>query len=158
MALPIYRKRVTRSSGGDFASLVMLLGLGAFMALPMVYVISSAFKPLNELFLFPPRFFVKNPTLDNFKDLAILMSESWVPFSRYLLNTLIITIFGTAGHVLLASLCAFAICKHGSRAAGDLNLIVMSLMFAPSYSSTQLSNYFVVGLGRCLLGDHTSYF
>jgi ABC-type glycerol-3-phosphate transport system permease component len=143
MALPIYRKRVTRSSGGDFASLVMLLGLGAFMALPMVYVISSAFKPLNELFLFPPRFFVKNPTLDNFKDLAILMSESWVPFSRYLLNTLIITIFGTAGHVLLASLCAFAICKHrfpGSRVI--FNLIVMSLMFAPEV--TAVPNYLTI--------------
>lgn len=143
MGLPIYRKRVTRSSGGDFASLLLLLGLGVFMALPMVYVISSAFKPLNELFLFPPRFFVSNPTLDNFKDLAILMAESWVPFSRYLLNTLIITIFGTAGHVLLASLCAFAICKHrfpGSRAI--FNMIVLSLMFAPEV--TAVPNYLTI--------------
>lgn len=143
MGLPIYRKRVTRSSGGDFASLVLLLGLGVFMALPMVYVISSAFKPLNELFLFPPRFFVSNPTLDNFKDLAILMAESWVPFSRYLLNTLIITIFGTAGHVFLASLCAFAICKHrfpGSRAI--FNMIVLSLMFAPEV--TAVPNYLTI--------------
>src|SRR5690554_7718324 len=118
MGLPIYRKRVTRSSGGDFASLLLLLGLGVFMALPMVYVISSAFKPLNELFLFPPRFFVRNPTLDNFKDLAVLMGESWVPVSRYRLYTLLITCLGTAGHVLFASLCAFTLAKHrfpGSR-------------------------------------------
>ena len=119
MQLPIYRKRVTRSPGGDLASLVMLLLLGAFMALPMVYVISGAFKPLNELFLFPPRFFVRNPTLDNFKDLAVLMSESWVPISRYLLNTLIITCLGTAG-LCFASLCAFAISSTVFQDQGDL--------------------------------------
>lgn len=143
MQLPIYRKRVTRSPGGDLAALVLLLLLGSFTALPMVYVVSSAFKPLNELFLFPPRFFVRNPTLDNFKDLAILMSESWVPISRYLLNTLIITSLGTAGHVLLASLCAFALAKHrfpGSRVI--FNLIVVSLMFAPEV--TAIPNYLII--------------
>ncbi len=143
MQLPIYRKRVTRSPGGDLAALVLLLLLGSFTALPMVYVVSSAFKPLNELFLFPPRFFVRNPTLDNFKDLAILMSESWVPISRYLLNTLIITSLGTAGHVLLASLCAFALAKHrfpGSRVI--FNLIVISLMFAPEV--TAIPNYLII--------------
>lgn len=143
MKLPIYRKRVTRSPGGDLAALVILVLLGAFMALPMVYVISSAFKPLNELFLFPPRFFVRNPTLDNFKDLAILMAESWVPMSRYFLNTILITSLGTAGHVLLASLCAFSIAKHrfpGSRAI--FNLIVLSLMFAPEV--TAIPNYLTI--------------
>ena len=143
MQLPIYRKRVTRSPGGDVAALVMLVSLGAFMALPMVYVISSAFKPLNELFLFPPRFFVRNPTLDNFKDLAILMAESWVPMSRYFLNTLLITSLGTAGHVLFASLCAFAIAKHhfpGSRLI--FNLIILSLMFAPEV--TAIPNYLTI--------------
>ncbi|MDI9422306.1 MAG: carbohydrate ABC transporter permease [Bacillota bacterium] len=139
----MYRKRVTRSPGGDLAALVILVLLGAFMALPMVYVISSAFKPLNELFLFPPRFFVRNPTLDNFKDLAILMAESWVPMSRYFLNTILITSLGTAGHVLLASLCAFAIAKHrfpGSKAI--FNLIVLSLMFAPEV--TAIPNYLTI--------------
>ncbi|HHW72301.1 MAG TPA: carbohydrate ABC transporter permease [Firmicutes bacterium] len=143
MQLPIYRKRVTRSPGGDLAALIMLLLLGSFTALPMVYVVSSAFKPLNELFLFPPRFFVRNPTLDNFKDLAVLMSESWVPISRYLLNTLIITCLGTAGHVLFASLCAFALAKHrfpGSRLV--FNLIVISLMFAPEV--TAIPNYLII--------------
>ena len=110
------------------------------MALPMVFVISNAFKPLNELFLFPPQFFVRNPTLNNFRDLLVLMSDSWVPFSRYILNTLFITITGTAGHVIIASMAAYALAKHkfpGSKII--FNTVVLSLMFAPEV--TAIPNY-----------------
>ena len=59
------------------------------MFLPMVYAISQAFKPLDELWMYPPRFFVRNPTLKNFTDLFTLMNDSWVPFSRYIFNTVL---------------------------------------------------------------------
>ena len=73
MAIRIRKKRLSRSTGGDVL-IFFFLGLGAaFMAMPMVYTISQAFKPLNELWLFPPQFFVRNPTLDNFNDLLVLM-------------------------------------------------------------------------------------
>lgn len=61
--------------------LIIVLGIVAvFMALPLVYSIMNAFKPLDELFLFPPRLFVRRPTLKNFSDLFYLMSNSFVPF------------------------------------------------------------------------------
>ena len=104
-----HTKRVSRSLFGNIQVVAILLIMGAFMALPMIYAICNAFKPLDELFVFPPRFLVRNPTWDNFRDLFKLVSNSWVPFSRYLLNTLFITVVGTTGQVFLASLAAYAL-------------------------------------------------
>lgn len=131
MSFRIHRKRVTRSFGGDMVIFVVLLAGAAFSALPLIYIVSNAFKPLNELFLFPPQFFVRNPTLDNFKDLLIIMADSWIPFSRYLFNTLFITIVGTGGHVIFASMAAFVLSKHQFRGRKlFFTLVVFSLMFS----------------------------
>ncbi|MCG8513316.1 MAG: carbohydrate ABC transporter permease [Halanaerobiales bacterium] len=131
MNFRIHRKRVTRSFGGDMVIFVVLLAGAAFSALPLIYIVSNAFKPLNELFLFPPQFFVRNPTLDNFKDLLIIMADSWIPFSRYLFNTIFITIVGTGGHVIFASMAAFVLSKHQFRGRKlFFTLVVFSLMFS----------------------------
>ena len=133
-------KRISRSPGGDAFIFTLLFMGAAFMALPMFFVISNAFKPLNELFLFPPKLFVRNPTLNNFKDLFVLISSSWIPFSRYVFNTLFITTAGTLGHVILASMAAYALAKHkfpGSKLI--FTTVVLSLMFAPEV--TAIPNY-----------------
>ena len=136
-------KRLNRSLGGDVANIVILVIFGSFMVLPMIYAISNAFKPLDEIFMFPPRFFVRNPTTDNFRDLFLLMAQSWVPFSRYIFNTLFTTAAGTAGHVVIASMAAFALEKHkfpGSKLF--FNIVVTSLMFSPVV--TAIPNYLVM--------------
>ena len=71
---------LNRSVGGDAGITFLLVILGAFMFLPMLYVIMQSLKPLDELWMFPPRFYVVNPTFRNFKDLFVLMNTSWVPF------------------------------------------------------------------------------
>ena len=100
----IRKPRLSRSLGGDIG-IFIFLGLGAaFMSMPLVFSINNAFKPLNELFLFPPRFFVKNPTMDNFTDLMVLMSKSWVPITRYFYNSIKIVVLGMLGNVIAGSL------------------------------------------------------
>ena len=106
-----HRVVLTRSAGGDAGITVVLTILGAFMFLPMVYAISQAFKPLDELWMYPPRFFVRQPTLKNFSDLFTLMNDSWVPFSRYIFNTVFTTVMGTFGHLFIASMCAYSLAK-----------------------------------------------
>lgn len=133
-------KRISRSAGGDLFILALLFGGAVFMALPLFFVISNAFKPLNELFLFPPRLLVRHPTLANFKDLFVLISSSWIPFSRYVFNTLFITLSGTLGHVILASLAAYALAKHKFPGAKLIfATVVLSLMFAQEV--TAIPNY-----------------
>ena len=102
---------LARSAGGDAGISVILVILGAFMFLPMVYVIMQSLKPLDELWMYPPRFYVMSPTLRNYKDLFTLMNISWVPFSRYIFNTVLVAVAGTAGHLFLASLAAYALSK-----------------------------------------------
>ena len=97
---------LSRSAGGDAGITVLLSILGVIMFLPMVYAVSQSLKPLDELWMYPPRFFAKNPTFTNFRDLFMLMNTSWVPFSRYIFNTVLISVGGTLGHLLLASMAS----------------------------------------------------
>ena len=102
---------LSRSAGGDIGITIFLTLLGIFMFLPMVYVLSQSLKPLDELWMYPPKFFVKNPTFGNYRDLFILMNDSWVPFSRYVFNTILTSVAGTFGHLFLASMAAYALSK-----------------------------------------------
>ena len=106
-----HRVVLSRSAGGDAGITVVLTILGIFMFLPMVYVLSQSLKPLDELWMYPPRFIVQNPTLSNFTDLFTLMNDSWVPFSRYIFNTVFTSVMGTFGHLFIASMCAYALAK-----------------------------------------------
>ena len=137
------KKRVNRSRGGDIALFLFLALFGCFSAMPLILTVSNAFKPLDEIFLYPPRFFVKNPTLDNFSDLVNALGSSLVPFSRYFFNTIMVTIVGTFGHIIISSMCAYPLAKYkvpgGAIVSG---LVVYSLMF-PS-SVTSIPNYMVL--------------
>ena len=102
---------LNRSVGGDVGITIILTIFGLFMFLPMYYTIIQSLKPMDEIFYFPPRFYVVHPTMENFKSLFNLMSDSWVPFSRYIFNTVLISVGGTFGNLVLYSLSAYALAK-----------------------------------------------
>lgn len=139
------KKKLNRSWWGTL-SLFLVIGLfGAFMALPLIYTINNAFKPLDEIFLFPPRFFVRNPTFNNFIDLVHLMADSWVPFSRYVFNTFFITSVGTAGHIVFAAAAAYPLAKHKFPGNNFLfTIVVLALMFSPHV--TAIPNYMTMSV------------
>jgi len=137
------QKKLNRSMAGNTLLFILMAICGVFMALPIVMIVNNALKPLDELFQFPPKIFVRNPTLENFSDLFVVMSDSWVPFSRYIMNTIIITGFGTVGHVLLASLAAYPLAKHNFPGKNILfSMVVLSMMF--SWTVTQIPTYMIV--------------
>lgn len=136
-------RKLNRSFAVSFLLFALLALFGSFMALPLIFAVNNAFKPLDELFIFPPRLFVNNPTTDNFFDLVALMGNSWVPLSRYITNTLLITIVGTVGHILLASAAAYPLAKYRFRSSRTLfAIVVLSLMF--SGHVTAIPNYMVM--------------
>ena len=140
-----HRKRAkqTHSMAGNAVCIAILIIMGSFMGLPLVLAVCNSLKPLEELFIFPPRFFVRNPTGKNFQDIFVLMNESWVPFSRYIFNTVFITLFGTAGHLFVASLCAYPLAKHKFPGRNLIFwLIVTALLF--SGHVTAIPNYLVM--------------
>ena len=137
------QKQLNRTKAGNGLLFVLMFICGIFMALPLVMIVNNALKPLDEIFQYPPRIFVKNPTMENFSDLFVLMNDSWVPFSRYILNTLIITVSGTVGHVIVASFAAYPLAKHSFPGKKIIfGLVVLSMMF--SYNVTQIPNYMII--------------
>lgn len=131
-----HRVVLNRSAGGDLGITIILTIFGAFMFLPMLYVLMNSLKPMDELWIFPPRFYVVSPTLSNFKQLFSLMSDSWVPFSRYIFNTVFISVVGTSGNLLLSSMAAYALAKIPFPGAQPLfKLVRMALMFTPTVTS-----------------------
>ncbi len=121
---------LARSAGGDAGISVVLIILGIFMFLPMYYVVIQSLKPLDELWMYPPRFYVMSPTFKNYRDLFTLMNISWVPFSRYIFNTVLTSLAGTFGHLLLASMAAYALAKIKFPGRnGMFQMVQLSLMF-----------------------------
>ncbi len=90
---------------------IILIPVAIFMVLPIVYIINHAFKPIEELFLWPPRFIVKNPTLSNFTELFAQTSKTGVPMSRYLFNSVIVTITLVVLSIILSSIAGYALSK-----------------------------------------------
>ena len=124
------KKELNRSTGGNVLVFLMLAVLGAFMALPIVYSVVQAFKPMEEIFIFPPRFTVKNPTVKNFKLIGQLSDSLWVPFSRYLFNSVFVSVVGTLGNVLISSMAAYPLARHDFPGKKTLfRLVTVSLLF-----------------------------
>lgn len=137
------KKRLNRSKAGDLILFLFLAAAGFISILPLVLIVSNAFKPLNEIFEYPPKFLVQNPTLDNFRDLGVVLGTSLVPFSRYFFNTILVTVLGTVGHLVIASMCAYPLAKYkipgGSFIMG---LVTYSLMFPAAVRA--IPNYMVI--------------
>lgn len=136
-------KQLNRSMAGNTLLFILMIICGIFMVLPLVMIVNNALKPLDEIYQFPPKIFVRNPTLENFSDLFVLMNDSWIPFSRYILNTIIITGLGMVGHVVVASLAAYPLAKHKFPGKDILfSMVVLSMMF--SWTVTQIPQYLII--------------
>ena len=141
--IKICRRRVNRSLGGTILLFLVMLVFALFTATPLILSISNSFKPLDELWLFPPKLIPINPTGKNYSDMMTIKSNSWVPFLRYLFNTVFITDAGTFGHVILASMCAFPLAKKKFPGRDVIfNIIVLALMF--NATVTAIPNYIIM--------------
>jgi len=137
------KRKPNRSRLGDFGVYFFLALFGVFFIVPLLFAVNNAFKPLDEIFLFPPKLFVNKPTLDNFADLFVLMGKTWVPFSRYIFNTVFITSVGTGGHILIAAMAGYVLSKYsfpGSKMF--FNIVITALMF--SGYVTQIPNFLIM--------------
>ena len=139
----VKRRNPNRSVVGDVVIYFLLFLIALAMVFPLVFAVSSALKPLDELFLFPPKVFAQNPTMDNFQDLFVTMGKSWVTFSRYIFNNVFITVKKNAGHLIIASMGAFVLAKYefpGSKLF--FSIVVTALMF--NGYVTAIPNYLII--------------
>lgn len=136
-------KKAKRSLAGNIVLAVFLISLGFLFFFPVLYMISQSLKPMNEMFIFPPRILVQKPTLNNFRDLSNVLANTLVPLSRYIFNALIVVVIGSVGHIIFASMCAFPLAKYNFPGAKIINsIIVYSLMFDATV--TMIPNFITI--------------
>lgn len=141
-------RTATRMAGQRFTTgkaglYIFMLAMVAFTMLPFLYLFNSAFKPLNELFLFPPTFFVRHPTMRNFSDLVVSLGSSTVPFLRYLFNSVVISTAVVGLTVLVCSMGAYSLSR--LKLPGKhviFTIVIAALMF--STHVTTIPKYLVV--------------
>ena len=131
-----FSKRFTRSRFGNFMYFFFLTAAGLFSVLPLIYAVTTSFKPIDELLIFPPTFFVKRPTAVNYITLPNLLSNLQVPLSRYIFNSLFVTIVTTVIYIIISAMAAFVLSKATFRGR---NLIFMIIQFALMFNAYTLA-------------------
>ena len=138
MAADIKRLRASnrpagRRYGGTAAAMLLLTALGLFMIFPIYLTVVMAVKPVEELFVFPPKLYAVRPTLDNFRDMFAAVRQNRVPFSRYVFNSVFVTASVTAAQCVFASMAAFVLAKFRFPGSKVINgVIVTSLLYQSS--------------------------
>ena len=131
-------RRINRGISGSIVAVTFLVLTGIVMVIPFIFAINSAFKPIEELYRFPPRMFVLNPTFNNFRNFFNLLGETNMSFFRYVFNTVLLTVVGTFGQIVLSSLCAYSLSKIPFPGANIVfKIIVTSLMISTPVTAVQ---------------------
>ena len=126
-------RQAGRHIGGTVLIFLFLLVLGLFMALPIYLACVMSVKPVHELFIFPPKLYAIDPTLDNFRDMFTTLSEMWVPFSRYVCNSVLVTVSVTAASLQRA--------KHPAEDSSTSSLSFLCFTRAMSFTSCSILSW-----------------
>lgn len=136
-------KKSERSFWGNVILGLFLFAMGFAFFFPVIFMVSQSLKPMNEMFIFPPRILVHNPTMNNYRDFVNVLANTVVPVTRSLYNSLFVVVVGSVGHIIIASLCAFPLAKFRFPGSKFFNqLIVYSLMF--NGAVTMIPNFLTI--------------
>lgn len=122
-------RKQTRSVFGNIIIAAVLSCVGIFMLLPLVYAVMQSFKPIDELFLYPPRFYVMRPVTTNYTMLLRLINNLSVPFSRYLFNSILVTVIVTVGQIVITSAAAYPMSRFKTGISWIFQIVVLALLF-----------------------------
>jgi len=130
MKLKASNKQAGKKIGGTVAIFLFLTILGLFMVLPIYLTIVMSIKPVEELFIFPPKLYAIRPTFDNFKEMFGALHQNRVPFSRYVFNSIFVTATVTIAQCIFASMAAFVLAKCRFLGSKVINsIIVVALLY-----------------------------
>ena len=141
--MKLFKKRdkkvvLSRSKGGTLGIFLFLLIVCIFMVFPLYYSVVQSLKPIDEIFIYPPRFYVRSPTLENFSMVYTLSGNLAVPFTRYLFNSVFVTVVATAASLIIASLAGYSLAKGKFKANKTLyTLVVLAMLFRPEVTAVQ---------------------
>ncbi|MGG4036004.1 carbohydrate ABC transporter permease [Paenibacillus cisolokensis] len=147
------KSKLFRLSPTERIAAFLLVLLSVFMLLPLVYIFNNALKPYQELFIYPPTLWVRNPSFQNFVELWAITKNTAVPMSRYIFNSVFVAVLTVIMVTVVSSMCAYPISKH--RFPGHkivFGTILLTLLFAPE--TVAIPRYLVISN----LGIMNTYF
>ena len=128
---------------GQIKIFLLVLPLVILTGLPIVFIIFHAFKPMEELFAFPPKFITTNPTLDNFRKLFKASRTAGIPLSKYVFNSLLITVSVVFLSLFFSTAASYALSKLKFKGRNMMMQInQFALMFVPV--AVMIPRYLVV--------------
>ena len=131
------------SRGGDIAIFILLALVGIFMLFPIYFSFIQSIKPVEELFLFPPKLYVQRPTMQSFEDMLKVAGGMDVPFSRYVFNSVFVSVVVTVAQLLFASSAAYVLAKVKAPGIKAMNKVIeVALLFTSSV--TYIVQYIVM--------------
>ncbi|AEI43270.1 carbohydrate ABC transporter permease [Paenibacillus mucilaginosus] len=137
------RSKLGRWSPTERVAFVLLVLISIFMMLPIVYIFNHAFKPYQELFVYPPNILVRDPSIQSFIELLASTKTTAVPVTRYMFNSFVVTGLSVTLITLFSAMCAYAISKHqfpGHKVV--FGTILLTLVFVPE--TVAIPKYLVV--------------
>ncbi len=127
-------QRFTRSTFGNIVIALILIGAGLFTILPLIYSVSTSLKPLDEILAFPPRFFVTRPTFQNYAALPGLLNSLRVSAERYFINSIMLSVVITIGHIFIAAMAAYVFSQSKTKFMKTAFLIVQFTILFNAYT------------------------
>ncbi|MBR3645534.1 MAG: carbohydrate ABC transporter permease, partial [Lachnospiraceae bacterium] len=123
----------TRFSSGQLKFHAVAFPLAIAMIIPIVYIVCQAFKPLGEMYRFPPTIIVRKPTLSNFKNLFEIGGATGIPMSRYFFNSILVAVATVVINVVITIMAAYVFAKKKFAIKGALwGINQLALMFVPT--------------------------
>ncbi len=117
---------------GQLKFYFFMVPFAIFMALPIVYIIFHAFKPMDELLAYPPKFITTRPTFDNFAKLFSATSNSNQPMSIYMFNSIIATAAVMGLSIIISVFAGYVLSKKQFKGKAIIfKLNTLSMMFVP---------------------------
>lgn len=119
------------------AHIVLIIG-GIIMLLPFLWMISTSLKPMNEVFVFPPKLIGSKIVWENYKRI----SERF-PFWLFFLNSLKISIIVTVSQLITSSMAGFAFARLKFKFRDALFTCYLATMMIPS-QVTMIPNFLIM--------------
>ena len=133
----------TRFHKSQLKFYAILIPMAVVMGLPIIYIFSQALKPLDELCIYPPKFFAQKPSLDNFKKLIESMLGSEVPIYRYFFNSILSTLLTVICTIFITAFAGYALSKKDFKAKSLIfEINTAALMFVGA--AVKIPKYLVI--------------
>jgi len=107
----------------------------AFMLLPFFWMISTAFKPDNQIFTVPIRWIPSPASFKNF-----IKAFDVIPIIKYMFNTVIIAVLKIGGEVFVSALVAYGFARFEFKFKNILFIILLATMMLP-YEVTMIPTF-----------------